>query len=140
MTRSQGQSAKRDQPLTNAGRLGRHAYPAAGPIDAWFAGLLPLASRAQPSVQRCSASIGFSYRSWGGDRPHGSDGMPMILLTSTGARTGRQSILPVLAIHEGDDLAVIRSNYGRPRHPAWYPNLIKQFEAEVTVGGRATAE
>jgi deazaflavin-dependent oxidoreductase (nitroreductase family) len=50
-------------------------------------------------------------------------GMPIVLLTTTGRKSGRPRTLPLVAVAEGDKLIVIASNYGQPRHPAWYHNL-----------------
>jgi deazaflavin-dependent oxidoreductase (nitroreductase family) len=50
-------------------------------------------------------------------------GLPIIMLTTTGARTGQPRTLPVLALPDGDRLIVIASNFGRPSNPSWYYNL-----------------
>jgi deazaflavin-dependent oxidoreductase (nitroreductase family) len=62
-------------------------------------------------------------------------GLPVVMLTTTGAKTGRQHTLPVLGFHDGDRLVVIASNYGRPHHPAWYHNLRAHPRATVVVHG-----
>ena len=41
------------------------------------------------------------------------------MLTTTGAKTGRPRTLPVLALPDGQDVILIASNFGRPRHPSW---------------------
>jgi deazaflavin-dependent oxidoreductase (nitroreductase family) len=50
-------------------------------------------------------------------------GLPIIMLTTTGARTGRPHTIPVLALPDGDRLIVIASNFGRSSNPGWYYNL-----------------
>jgi deazaflavin-dependent oxidoreductase (nitroreductase family) len=50
-------------------------------------------------------------------------GLPIVMLTTTGARTGQPRTLPVLGLPDGDRLVVIASNFGRPQHPGWYYNL-----------------
>lgn len=60
-------------------------------------------------------------------------GLPVVMLETTGARTGHRRELPVVGIPEGDDLIVIASNYGQARHPAWYHNLKAHPRARVTV-------
>ena len=50
-------------------------------------------------------------------------GLPIIMLTTTGARTGQSRTTPVLALPGGDHLVLIASNFGRPSHPGWYFNL-----------------
>jgi deazaflavin-dependent oxidoreductase (nitroreductase family) len=62
-------------------------------------------------------------------------GLPVVMLETTGARTGRPCALPVLVFPEGENLFVIASNYGQDRHPAWYHNLKANPGARVTVDG-----
>lgn len=62
-------------------------------------------------------------------------GLPVVMLTSTGARSGQPRTVPVLGIPDGDELIVIASNYGRPHHPAWYHNLRAHPRCAITVGG-----
>jgi deazaflavin-dependent oxidoreductase (nitroreductase family) len=62
-------------------------------------------------------------------------GLPVVMLTSTGARTGKLRTLPVLSLPYGDRLVVIASNYGRPNHPGWYHNLLAHPRAVVTWEG-----
>ena len=49
-------------------------------------------------------------------------GLPVVLLTTTGARTGRPRTTPVLAKPDGDALVLIAANFDRPQHLAWYLN------------------
>ncbi len=64
-------------------------------------------------------------------------GVELAMLTTTGARTGRQHTLPVLALVDDDGIVVIASNFGRPRNPAWYYNLRADPRACVVVDGVA---
>jgi len=57
----------------------------------------------------------------------------MLLLTTTGRRTGRPHTVPLLYLREGDALVVIASYGGRDHHPAWYLNLVATPEVEVQV-------
>src|SRR5712692_4720625 len=50
-------------------------------------------------------------------------GLPVVMLTTTGARSGVLRTVPVLGLPTPDGLAVIASNYGQERHPSWYYNL-----------------
>lgn len=65
-------------------------------------------------------------------------GLPVVLLTVVGARSGEPRTVPVLGFPLGGDLVVVASNWGRPRHPAWYHNLRACPDATVTVHGQAT--
>jgi deazaflavin-dependent oxidoreductase (nitroreductase family) len=62
-------------------------------------------------------------------------GLPIVMLTSTGARTGQPRTLPVLALPDGDHLVLIASNFGRPQNPGWYYNLLAHPAAVVTWDG-----
>jgi deazaflavin-dependent oxidoreductase (nitroreductase family) len=62
-------------------------------------------------------------------------GLPVVMLTTTGAKTGQQRTSPVVGVPDGKNLVVIASNWGQRRHPAWYYNLRAHPEATVTVGG-----
>lgn len=69
-------------------------------------------------------------------------GVPAVMLTTTGAKTGEPRTVALYGIPHPDGLALIASNFGGTKHPAWYHNLKANPEAEVSVGGdtwRATA-
>ncbi|MDQ1744662.1 MAG: hypothetical protein QOE23_3001 [Pseudonocardiales bacterium] len=58
----------------------------------------------------------------------------LLLLTTTGARTGRQHTTPMMFHPNGDRLLVIASNIGAPRHPDWYLNLAANPRVAIEVG------
>lgn len=62
-------------------------------------------------------------------------GLPVVLLTTTGARSGLERTVPVLGLPTDDGLAVIASNFGQHRHPGWYHNLRVNPEGVVAVDG-----
>jgi deazaflavin-dependent oxidoreductase (nitroreductase family) len=57
------------------------------------------------------------------------------MLTTTGAKSGRSRTVPVLGIPTEGEIAIIASNFGQYRHPAWYHNLRAHPDAEVVVDG-----
>jgi F420H(2)-dependent quinone reductase len=59
---------------------------------------------------------------------------PVLLLTTTGRRSGQLRTAPVVYLADGDRLVVIGSNAGNPSAPAWSFNLRANPEAEVEVG------
>lgn len=63
-------------------------------------------------------------------------GLPMVVLTSTGARSGQPRETPLGYFTDGDDVVLIASNYGGARHPAWYHNLVAHPECELRIGER----
>jgi len=60
--------------------------------------------------------------------------MPVLLLTTTGAKSGRAITKPLVYSRDGDRLVVIASFGGSPKHPAWYHNLVANPEVTVNVG------
>ena len=62
-------------------------------------------------------------------------GLPIVMLTTTGARSGKPHTLPVLALPEGDHLVVIASNMGKPANPGWYYNLRAHPSVMITWKG-----
>ena len=60
--------------------------------------------------------------------------MPMLLLTTTGAKSGRAITKPLVYTKDGDRIVIIASFAGGPKSPPWYHNLIANPEATVEVG------
>lgn len=61
--------------------------------------------------------------------------LPMLVLTTTGRRTGRPRSVQLAYLRDGDDLVVVASNFGEPRHPGWMHNLLARSRASVLVDG-----
>ena len=59
------------------------------------------------------------------------EGAPMVLLTSIGAKSGKPHTTPLVPFEDRDDVYVIASMGGAPKHPAWYFNI--QANPQVTV-------
>ncbi|MGX1757725.1 nitroreductase family deazaflavin-dependent oxidoreductase [Streptomyces lydicus] len=62
--------------------------------------------------------------------------LPGVVLTATGARSGLPRRTPLACLPEESGWLLIGSNFGRPGHPAWTGNLLKNPEAEVSWRGR----
>ena len=62
--------------------------------------------------------------------------VPIVVLSSTGARSGERREIPLAYFTDGDDVILIASNYGGTRHPAWYHNLLANPECELHIGKR----
>jgi deazaflavin-dependent oxidoreductase (nitroreductase family) len=58
----------------------------------------------------------------------------MVLLTTTGAKTGQKRTNPLVPLLEGDRMYVVASKGGAPTNPDWYHNLMAHPEAEVEYG------
>ncbi|MCK9248279.1 MAG: nitroreductase family deazaflavin-dependent oxidoreductase [Solirubrobacteraceae bacterium] len=61
--------------------------------------------------------------------------LPSALLTTTGARSGAERTATVLYFHDGDDVILVASSFGRDRHPAWFHNLVANPEVRIAKGG-----
>jgi deazaflavin-dependent oxidoreductase (nitroreductase family) len=63
------------------------------------------------------------------------EGTPLLLLTTTGAKTGRKHTTPVVYLPDGDRVVVFGSKGGAPTHPAWYHNLLANPAVTVELPG-----
>lgn len=66
----------------------------------------------------------------------GPIGAPVLLLTTTGAKSGLPRTTPLVFARDGDSVLVVGSNFGQDKHPAWTGNLLKTPQAVVTLGGK----
>jgi deazaflavin-dependent oxidoreductase (nitroreductase family) len=64
-----------------------------------------------------------------------TSGLPVVSLTTTGAKSGLPRTVPLLGMPVDGGLAIIASNFGQTRHPAWYYNLRANPAAETYVDG-----
>ncbi len=62
------------------------------------------------------------------------DGANLLLLHTTGAKSGLARINPVICMADGDRYVVIASKAGAPTNPDWYHNLVANPEVSVEVG------
>jgi deazaflavin-dependent oxidoreductase (nitroreductase family) len=62
------------------------------------------------------------------------EGMPVLLVTMTGAKTGRTLTRPLCYSRDGDRIVIIASYGGSPRNPPWYHNLLVNPMVAVEVG------
>jgi deazaflavin-dependent oxidoreductase (nitroreductase family) len=76
------------------------------------------------------------YRVSGGRLGHTIPGVggKMLLLDHVGAKSGTKRTSPLLYFRDGDDLVIVASKGGYPKHPAWYHNLMANPDIEVQVG------
>jgi deazaflavin-dependent oxidoreductase (nitroreductase family) len=79
------------------------------------------------------------FRSAGGVVGGDYDGVPLLLLTTTGLRSGEPRIAPMTYLADGGRLVVFAANGGRPAHPAWYRNLAVEPAVRVEVGAESYA-
>jgi F420H(2)-dependent quinone reductase len=77
------------------------------------------------------------YRLSGGRLLGRVAGMPVLLLTTAGRRSGKARTTPLTYFESGADLAVVASNGGEDRPPAWWVNLQAEPGAQITVGRKS---
>ncbi len=62
----------------------------------------------------------------------------LVLLTTTGRRSGEARTTPMMFHRDGDRVLVIASNIGAPQHPDWYLDLVADPHVTVEIGDRPT--
>ncbi|MEV7228669.1 nitroreductase/quinone reductase family protein [Polymorphospora sp. NPDC051019] len=88
----------------------------------------------EPQISDFNRPVVEEFRANGGKVGGPFEGGDLLLLTTTGARSGRSQISPLGFVRDGDRLLVVASAGGSPRHPAWYHNLIANPMVRVEVG------
>lgn len=74
------------------------------------------------------------FRANGGKVGGPFEGAPMLLLTTTGAKSGQPRVAPLVYTTDGDRIVIIASKGGAPTHPDWYHNIVANPEIMVEVG------
>jgi deazaflavin-dependent oxidoreductase (nitroreductase family) len=75
------------------------------------------------------------YRETDGEVGYLWNGVPTLLLTTTGRRSGEPRTSALIFGRDGDDYLVVASMGGAPQHPSWYVNLTANSVAEIQVRG-----
>lgn len=68
-----------------------------------------------------------------------ASGYPVLLLTTTGAKSGKARTVPLLYVEWDDGVAIMGSRFGSTRHPGWYHNLRARPEATAEIKGERRA-
>ncbi len=74
------------------------------------------------------------FRANGGNVGGQFAGVPLLLLTTTGAKSGEPRISPLAYLSEGGRIYVFAGNRGAPTNPGWYHNLVAHPDVMVEVG------
>ena len=75
------------------------------------------------------------YRATDGATGYLWNGVPTLLLTTRGRRSGRPHTTALIFGRDGEDYLVVASMGGAPSHPSWYRNLVADPQVEVQVRG-----
>ena len=74
------------------------------------------------------------YESSGGTEATTLRGVPVVVVTSVGARSGKLRKNPVMRVEHGGSYALVASKGGSPEHPTWYHNLVAHPTVELQDG------
>jgi F420H(2)-dependent quinone reductase len=109
------------------------AAGAAGAQDTGSAGAGRGAEYAPSPSERVRDQVAL-YEATGGAEGGEQSGLPVIILTTTGARSGKTRKNPIMRLEQDGVYAAIASYAGSPRNPQWYYNLLAQPYATVQDG------
>jgi len=91
-----------------------------------------------PDANDFNQSIVDEFRANGGKVGGPFEGAPMLLLTTTGAKSGQARTAPLVYLPDGDRYVVFASKAGAPTNPDWYHNLVANPSVSVEVGSDRT--
>ena len=81
----------------------------------------------------------YLYRLTGGVIGGKMGGRSLLLLTTTGRKSGKARVTPLLYIPDSNRYVLAASNYGGDTHPQWYRNLLAHPQASVQIGKQIIA-
>jgi deazaflavin-dependent oxidoreductase (nitroreductase family) len=73
------------------------------------------------------------YRETDGEVGYIWNGATALLLTTTGRSSGNPTTTPLIFGRDGENVVIVASQGGAPKHPGWYRNLVKTPEVEVQI-------
>jgi F420H(2)-dependent quinone reductase len=103
-------------------------------------GIREIGDKSWSLLRRAAGLHTAAYRASGGLVGHRVPGLPqMLLLDHVGAKSGRRRTSPLAYARDGDDLVLVASKGGHPKHPAWFHNLKANPDTTVQVGSERRA-
>jgi deazaflavin-dependent oxidoreductase (nitroreductase family) len=95
---------------------------------------MPLTGTYEPSASDRSRTQVEQFEASNGQQANTMRGMPIIVLTSVGAKSGKLRKTPLMRVKHGDEYAVVASLGGAPQNPVWYYNLKANPHVELQDG------
>jgi deazaflavin-dependent oxidoreductase (nitroreductase family) len=95
---------------------------------------MPLHGEYEPSPSDRAREQVEEYEASGGTRGNTMHGLPVVILTTVGARSGKLRKTPLMRVENGGEYAVVASLGGAPKHPVWYHNLKANPDVELQDG------
>ena len=98
---------------------------------------MPLSGEYEPSPWTPIADQVAAYEASGGTEGNLNEGVPVIILWTTGAKSGKVRKTPLMRIEHDGSYAVVASLGGAPSHPVWYHNIVKDPHVSLQDGPEA---
>lgn len=95
---------------------------------------MPLTGEYEPSTSEWARNQAETYERTGGAEAGDMRGMPVIILTSVGAKSGKLRKTALMRVEHGGEYAAVASLGGAPKHPVWYFNLVANPHVELQDG------
>jgi F420H(2)-dependent quinone reductase len=95
---------------------------------------MPLVGDYEPSPRSWTSEQVEAYEASGGRRGNTLKDVPVVIVTSRGARTGKLRKNPLMRVERGGRYAIVASNGGTPENPVWYHNLKADPRVELQDG------
>ena len=95
---------------------------------------MPLKGEYEPSPSDWARDQAEKFENSNGAEANTLRGVPIILLTSVGAKSGKLRKTPLMRVEHEGEYPVIASRGGAPKHPVWYYNLAKNRQVELQDG------
>ncbi|WP_137723830.1 nitroreductase family deazaflavin-dependent oxidoreductase [Prescottella subtropica] len=95
---------------------------------------MPLTGEYEPSPASWAADQVDLYERSGGTEGTMMQGKPVIVLTTTGAKSGKLRKTPLMRVEHDGQYAVVASLGGAPKHPVWYHNIVADPHVELQDG------
>ncbi|WP_166850691.1 nitroreductase family deazaflavin-dependent oxidoreductase [Isoptericola sp. BMS4] len=95
---------------------------------------MPITGEYVPSPSQWAADQVAKYEESGGTTGTTLRGMPVVVLTTVGARTGKVRKTPLMRVEHDGAYAVVASLGGAPKHPVWYYNVLAHPRVELQDG------
>ena len=95
---------------------------------------MPLNGEYEPSREQWVRDQVEAYESSGGTKGTTLRGVPVVVVTSVGARSGKLRKNPLMRVEHDGSYALVASKGGAPEHPTWYHNLVAHPTVELQDG------
>lgn len=95
---------------------------------------MPLIGEYEPSTSAWAREQAERYEATGGAEANLLRGVPIIVLTTVGSRSGRLRKTALMRVEHDGEYVVVASKGGAPEHPVWYGNMVKEAHVELQDG------